>query len=214
MAVERERRAAAAAARKAAQARDILAEAEAILSGTSPLADLITTRTTEDMIVEPLDAEEAETVLETEAEPELLKGEKVDETAVEEVAEPIETVEEVVAEAEAILSDQEEPAVAEMATGQESKTVTELEEEAEEMVTEEPKVEAEPVGFGDTYRTDWQEDFEFEDEDDRDRELERKKARRKKRRLVFDERLGEVVAERRRKRSRRTDDWYDFDEEM
>jgi hypothetical protein len=153
-------------------------------------------------------------VLETEAEPELLKGEKVDETAVEEVAEPIETVEEVVAEAEAILSDQEEPAVAEMATGQESKTVTELEEEAEEMVTEEPKVEAEPVGFGDTYRTDWQEDFEFEDEDDRDRELERKKARRKKRRLVFDERLGEVVAERRRKRSRRTDDWYDFDEEM
>jgi hypothetical protein len=50
-------------------------------------------------------------------------------------------------------------------------------------------------------------------DEERDRELERKKARRKKRRLVFDERLGEVVTERRRKHSRRNEDWLDFEEE-
>jgi hypothetical protein len=41
MAVERERRAAAEALRKEIQSRDILAEAEAILSGTSPLSDFM-----------------------------------------------------------------------------------------------------------------------------------------------------------------------------
>ena len=100
-----------------------------------------------------------------------------------------------------------------MAADQESEAVAEFEEKTEEVVAE-PEVEAEPVSLKESYRADWQEDFEFEDEDDRDREQERKKARRKKRRLVYDERLGEVVAERRRKRSRRTDDWYDFDEEI
>jgi hypothetical protein len=63
-----------------------------------------------------------------------------------------------VAEAEAILSDQEEPAVAEMAADQGSEAVAEFEEKAEEVVAE-PEVEAEPVSLKESYRADWQEDF-------------------------------------------------------
>jgi transcription termination/antitermination protein NusA len=62
---------------------------------------------------------------------------------------------------------------------------------------------------------DWaQEDDDQEFGDLREKEQAKQKARRKKRRLVFDEELGEVVAERRRKPSRRKSEWEDyFDEE-
>lgn len=46
---------------------------------------------------------------------------------------------------------------------------------------------------------------------DDDKQKDKKKARRKKRRLVYNEELGEVIAERRRKRSRQ--DWLDYDDE-
>jgi hypothetical protein len=60
-----------------------------------------------------------------------------------------------------------------------------------------------------TTRTgEWDEEVDLED----DKSGDKKKARKKKPRLVFDERLGEVVAERRRKRKGR-DDWFDYEDE-
>ena len=56
---------------------------------------------------------------------------------------------------------------------------------------------------------DWEED----ELDALEKARGKKEARQKKRRLIFDERLGEVVAERRRKRSRRSDDWLDYEDE-
>ena len=77
-----------------------------------------------------------------------------------------------------------------------------------ESVLAEPEAELstfEPVAVGE----DWSEE---EGDGDPEKERDKKKARDKKRRLVFDEKLGEVVAERRRKPSRRGG-WLDFDEE-
>ena len=51
-----------------------------------------------------------------------------------------------------------------------------------------------------------------EEGEDADKERGKKKARDKKRRLVYDEKLGEVVAERRRKPSRRGG-WLDYEED-
>lgn len=210
MAIDRERRAAAEAARKEAQARDILAEAEAILTGGKPDTPLEIVEVDEEedvsIVEEPAEAEaEAET---TEAEAE-----------VEEAAQDVEGV---MAEAEAILSDTEpeaepeaeaEPEVEAEAVEAEpevEEVETTAEEEAKPELAEEPEAELE---FEAAVEEEWQEDFDYEEEE-RERELERKKARRKKRRLVYDERLGEVVAERRRKRSRRTDDWLDYEDEF
>ncbi|HXV41882.1 MAG TPA: hypothetical protein VEC96_02365, partial [Anaerolineae bacterium] len=86
--------------------------------------------------------------------------------------------------------------------------------EAEEAVAEvesilaEPELEPltfEPAAVGE----EWSEDEEGEDAD---KERGKKKARDKKRRLVYDEKLGEVVAERRRKPSRRGG-WLDYEED-
>jgi N utilization substance protein A len=186
MAIERERQAEAAArakaAKEAAKSRDILAEAEVILSGgqaqDAPSGEV----------------QEAEVELSSE---EMEAAAKLEET-------PDEVVE---LEVEAIL----EPEVNEVT----------VEEEVEAIVAE--KVEPEPEPAKPTPQTTDEliaeaEAFLFAipEEDDLD-ELEKarikKEARQKKRRLVYDERLGEVVAERRRKRSRRSDDWLDYDEE-
>jgi len=197
MAIERERRAAAEAARKEAQAKDILAEAEAILTRGLPAE------------VEP--AEEAEVVELPEVEESSLVEEELVAEAVEEGEAEAPEVEDVMAAAEAILSEGE----AEV----EQEIEPELKPEVESAAGEsEPtqEIEEEPVSFEElakTWQGQGQEEIEFEEDDSRERELEKKKAREKKRRLVYDERLGEVVAERRRKRSRRTDDWYDFDED-
>ena len=200
MAIARERRAEeearAEAAKQAAKARDILAEAEAILSGQAPVSK----EALEDMVVELTEDEAAEAVgievaesLVAEATAEVAEAEvaAVEETAVgaeEEVqaeeAETPETTEEVMAEAEALLSEPEQP--------------------EEELVEEVLK-------FGGPSEDVWVDEDDELDELERDRK--KKEARKKKRRLIFDERLGEVVAERRRKRSRRTGDWLDYDEE-
>ena len=186
MAIERERQAAIEAARKEAQAKDILAEAEAILTGGLP-------------------SEEAAVLAEAEESvsgEEKLKTEPVAEAA-DESEEVTPEIEDVMAAAEALLSDAEPEAEQEIETKLEPEAETESEQE---------EIEEEPVSFEELAKS-WQEEIEFEEDDSRERELEKKKAREKKRRLVYDERLGEVVAERRRKRSRRTDDWYDFDED-
>jgi N utilization substance protein A len=218
MAVEREKRAAAEALRKEMQSRDILAEAEAILIGTSPLSELITPSSSDEMpaVVEEVTAE----------------GEAVDDEAAEvEEAEaeiqPLKAAEDIVAEAEAILSEQSDEGEAVVTAEAES----ELAVEASAQLASQPQLEVEAMQEAETESEtdeelvpaavtpeiapggDWQEESDDEYDEERDRERERQKARRKKRRLVFDERLGEVVTERRRKHSRRTDDWLDFEEE-
>jgi len=204
MAVERERQAALEEARKAAQSRDIIAEAEAILMASAPAAG-----------EQPA---EAEAVAE---EPEAVEAaeEVLAETAAAETVEPVpaeDTVADVMVEAEAILSESPE-----VEPGPEPEAKAEAEEavEPEPVAAEEsaPATEEELAALSAKERlaAAWrQQDDEFDfEEEERDRELEKKKARRKKRRLVYDERLGEVVAERRRKRSRRTDDWRDYDDD-
>ncbi len=196
MAIARERKAEAEAARKAAKEVDILAEAEAILAaspvpeGAAPIE--------EELLTDAID--EVEAVPEAEAPPQV-------EDAVETVAEAeVDTpdVEDIMAEAEAILAEETtEPEVVE-----EPEVTAEPEIEAEP----EPEAKKEPVEFEVTSFEEWKAEHESED-DAKEREMEKKKARQKKRRLVYDERLGEVVAERRRKRSRRTDDWYDLDDD-
>ena len=200
LAITRERKAkeeAEAKAAKAARARDILAEAEAILSGQSvggqldeeavAAAEQLVASATSEGIIEIDEVEAAPEVLEAEA----AVAEATEEPVVEEIPaetepEPVtEAVAEVMAASEALLSEPDQA----------------VEEEVEEEVTtfEMPAEEG------------WSEDDEGLEEVERLRK--KQQARQKKRRLIFDERLGEVVAERRRKSSRRTDDWLEFDED-
>lgn len=203
MAVERERRAVAEAARKAAASRDILAEAEAILIGKSPLskaADVAPEPMAEEIeeiaaLAQEILAEEPEEVAEVEPEPE---------PEPEVVAEPVvQSVDDLMAEAEAILAEPEPAVEVEVEAVAQEETPAQKPEKEE--AVDYRKLFKESAGWGED------EGDEVEDEE-RDRERERQKARSKKRRLVYDERLGEVVAERRRKHSRRGDDWSDYDE--
>ncbi len=223
MAIERERRAREAAeaqaAREAAQARDILAEAEAILIGDEP-QDEVADETTE--VSEAVEAvAEAEAVVEetvSEVETPVTEQEPVAEESVVAEAElaPVASVEST-PEAEAIAEVGEVEAEAEVEVAAEAEA--EVKAETEEVEEEKPKsadeliAEAEAILFSKpedakpTGSAGWEDD-EFEDA-----QKDKKQAKQKKRRLVYDERLGEVVAERRRKRSRRTDDWMDYDED-
>jgi N utilization substance protein A len=197
MAIERERRAEAEAARREAQAKDILAEAEAILTGQAEAEEA---EPGEEEVVASGAAEDEATVA---AEETLVEAGEAAE-AVEEVEAVVQEVEEVMAEAEAILSEAEGEA--------ELEVEPEAEPEQSQEIDVEPEAEQEPLSF-ETVSEGWQEDgFELEDET-KEKEMEKKKARQKRRRLVYDERLGEVVAERRRKQSRRTDDWFDYEED-
>ena len=195
MAVNRERKAAAEEARKAAQARDILAEAEAILIGKA-------TETEEEV------SAEEEIVVEAEAE---VAAEVVEQAAEVEAEE--QAVEDIMVEAEALLAETSETEATVEEIAEEAEAVTEVgvEEKAPEIEPEEELVKEEIKDFKEIQTEEWTDDFDPDDE--REKELEKKKARQKKRRLVYDERLGEVVAERRRKQSRRTDDWYDYDDD-
>lgn len=206
MAIARDRRAKQAAeaqvAKTTAKARDILAEAEEILSGKAPLP------------AQPAVAEEPAAEVEVE--------EGVEETVVEleEVAE--ETVE---LESVAALTESE-PAAVEIETTPEAEVVVEEEvvaepapevsdeeliAEAEAFLSETPALEEQLETIDNLPETaGWEEE---EDAEQLERERGKKAARQKKRRLVFDERLGEVVAERRRKRNRRADDWLEYDED-
>ncbi|MCB0210427.1 MAG: transcription termination/antitermination protein NusA [Anaerolineae bacterium] len=234
MSIERERRAALEEARKAARSRDILAEAEAILSGRSPLSPVSEGASQP----EDLDLiEAAELQLEAEG---VVDEFDEEEESVEFVM--TQDVDDILAEAEAMLSEVEFDTEPELEAALPETEVEEVTAEAAESIeaveaTEEtaPEMEAQPEAqteaAGEAEKVEgeaekepapegapgynWQEQDEyFEDDDDsRERELEKKKARQKKRRLVYDERLGQVVAERRRKRSRRTDDWFEeYDE--
>jgi N utilization substance protein A len=156
------------AAKQAARTRDILAEAEAILTGQAPATIEEAPAEAEPEVEPAVEPEEiAAEVVETEAAAEV-------EVEPEAVATP-ETEEEVVAVTESILAESEP-------------------------LTLEPLAVAE----------DWTED---EEDGDTEKEQGKKKARAKKRRLVFDEQLGEVVAERRRKPSRRGGGWLDYNED-
>lgn len=155
------------AAKQAAKTRDILAEAEAILTGQAPG----TTRV----------EEEPPTEVGGEIEP-----------AVE--AEALETA-----------------AVAEVEVQPEAVAAPEAVPEIEEPVVELETAPAEPEPLAlEPVAVDWTE--EDVEEGDSDKERGKKKGRNKKRRLVFDENLGEVVAERRRKPSRRGG-WLDYEED-
>jgi N utilization substance protein A len=205
MAIERERRANEEAARKAAPKKDILAEAEAILKRKAAQEEVVAAAATP---AEPSTAELEEIVQlqpveisAEEVEAEQVEIEELPVVAVAAEAEPEtrpQPVEDIMAEAEALLT----------------ATAAEPEVELEETEEVEPEEEAERIAAGPFVTDEWQEDYDDEDDDvKRERELEKKKARQKKRRLVYDERLGEVVTERRRKRSRRAGDWLEYEEE-
>jgi hypothetical protein len=207
MAIERERRAAAQAAKKAAQ-KDLLAEAEAILSGKSALkpggADKVEEGAELETPVEAL-AEEALPEAEFELLPEAEVAVAPETAAVPEVALEAEAtsqeVEDIMAAAEAILAEPEPEVEVEGQKPEEAVPALAWE------VVEEESVQGER--FVATKTGEWDEEIELDDEK---READKKKARKKKRRLVYDERLGEVVAERRRKRKGR-DDWFEYEEE-
>ena len=206
MAIDNERRAQEAEARAAARdAIDILSEAEAILTGDLPKT-------------------EAESVKAVD-----VPAEEIAKAPISDVDEDL--VSDLVAEAEALLSDAgavadaTKEAVAEPET--EVEEVTEPEGEAKVAIEPEAEVEVEPVAIEEEVKEvepepepaftseppifDWEDDEEMSEIE---RERERKKAREKKRRLVYDERLGEVVAERRHKKRRGgRGDWLDFDED-
>ncbi len=193
MAIERERKAEAKAARVAA-AVDILAEAEAILAAKP------SSETEEEILTEePVEAEDSE--VETEAETE---------TATQDV-------DDIMAEAEAILTKTEETVEPQVKPEAEAEKVeAELEAKIETLAEAEPEVILAEGDFETGVAANdasWLEDADSEEDKEKEREMEKKKARQKKRRLVYDERLGEVVAERRRKHSRRTDDWLDYDDD-
>ncbi len=212
MAIRREQRARATAdaeAAKQARAVDILAEAEAILSGQSPLSkQLKTTQIEESDLTGEIDLIEEELEEAEEVPAEILETARAilqESGVVEEPAEP---------------EVEEEPAVEVPVTAEAAAPVeAALEEMAEKVVTgAETPAEPEPV-FEAVLGTEeaWQqpEDGAVADdaeEDDDDKNRDKQKARRKKRRLVFDENLGEVVTERRRKPNRRGG-WLEFEEE-
>jgi N utilization substance protein A len=201
MAIEHERRAKEEAeAEKAAEATDILSEAEAILSGELPKPAL-----PGDQETTPVE------VTETEDEATEVAEEAVEEKAIAEEAEALFDIDDLVAEAEALLTEAEIEAESKVdvdeAVSEEVQTTTEAEPEAEPEV--EPEAEPE-IPVIEMSSEEWLDEEEL---GQADRQVAKKKARQKRRRLVYDEKLGEVVAERRRKRSRQGQDWLDFDED-
>lgn len=160
------------AARQAGKTRDILAEAEAILTGHKPQ---------DEEEVEPIAPE----LVEAEVKPE-----PVEAAVVEEVLEPEAIAPEIELQPESI-GEEVEVVPAEVKT--------EVEPEPE-LFTAEALLEG---------AEEWVE--EDEDADDLSKGKDKKKGRQKKRNLVYDEKLGQVVTDRRRKPGRR--DWLDFDDE-
>ncbi len=206
MAIDRERKAKEAAeakaAKEAAKARDILAEAEAILSGqtvTKLTAD-------EEEVVEVKEEVLAEAGQVEAVEKPVPEEEVVEEPVMEEGVAEEAVAEEVTEVAETVAPVKEEPAEAERETKEEAvQKVKDLVAEAEAILSE-PETEETPAYASVFPEDDWQEVDEF---DELERARQKKKAKQKRRRLIYDEKLGEVVAERRRKRSRRSGDWLD-----
>jgi N utilization substance protein A len=192
------------AAQEAARARDILAEAEAILTGQVSAEEVALVEDAEAEAAEMAEAtviEEAEAVA-VEALATADAAEAAPETAIAGLAaatEPADGVEAVEELAEALT--EAEPA---------GEKVEDMVAEVETLLTGDEE-EVQPYRVG---RTGFDDEWDDGDElDELERARQKKKAREKKRRLVFDEDLGEVVAERRRKQSRRSTDWLDYDED-
>ena len=162
------------AARQAGKARDILAEAEAILTGQKP----------QDEEAEPIAPE----LVEAEVEPE-----PVEATVAEEALELAAVAPEIELQPESIKEEVETvPAGVQ--------TESELEPKPE-LFTAEGLLEG---------TEEWvEEDEEIDDSLDKDKG--KKKGRQKKRNLVYDEKLGQVVTDRRRKPGRQG--WLDFEDE-
>lgn len=134
-----------------------------------------------------------------------------EEEAAEEAAEPEVVEAEAAVEADALVEDEVAPAPA--AFGDE-----EVEEEPVAEVFAEPVIASEPVPVRQP-DTDYVDDEDADDveEGDLDELLsggegtrKKKKDRQKRRQLVYDEELGEVVAKRRRKGRRSREDWDEF----
>lgn len=209
MAVRREQKAKTLAEIKAVKKEkgdfDLLAHAEALLRAKGS-----TEQETTDF-VETFEADLMDAVAELQADEQGTEGvaTEIDALALELLTEvssekAADTQPEPVGEQPEAVTDEETIAeeVAEKSINLMAETETDLEEE-------EPSPKKSKAGW-------WEEDDEeYPDYDeDEERRKAKEKARRKKRRLVYNEELGEVVAERRRKRSRRDQNWLDYDEDL
>lgn len=181
------------------EARALLAEAEAKESEETEVTELedeIEALEEEIEVEEPEAEVEAEAPVEPEAE---VEAEGAEEAAVEAPAEA-----EVAKEAEVEAPVEAEADVEPTAVAQE----VEEPEEAPEAVEEAEAVETEaPAAKEEKEDVDWQELVEEEAEYDEIEETAKDKKKRQKRRLVYDEDLGEVVARKRRKPGRRQERW-------
>ncbi len=187
-AIDHERRAKEAEARKSAP-RDLLSEAEAILSGQLPKPAL--SEESRQVILEAEGAEDLE-----------LAAQAASAEGIDLVAEAEALLAGVEVKAEAVSPPEAEaaPALLEVKT-EEQAAELKPEVKAEAEVKAELEVEA-------VTSEEWEEG-ELEGVDKKGK---KKAAQEKKRRLVFDERLGQVVAERRRKPTRRGSSWLEYDE--
>lgn len=169
---------------------DLLAQAEALLTARAPVIDEAEAEVEEVTSEEVAQDQELLTEEETEAaaaaEVAVDQAAEIESMAAEETMALDEIVEEVEASAEV----------------PEKVFQAELVPEIEAV----PELEAEPESEVET-SPGWYED---EDEDDEGRRKAKQKGRRKKRQLVFDEDLGEVVAHRRRKPGRQREEWEEF----
>jgi N utilization substance protein A len=143
--------------------------------------------------------------------------------AVESAEEPEPAIAEVPEEAPALEADVAVEAVAEAAEVEAEEAVEAVEPVAEEEVAEEElqvaEAPAEPESLEEYLEEAWvmalEEGFEGEEEEEGEGEelptaKRRKKGRRKKQRLVYDEDLGEVIVERQRKPGRQRDEWEEL----
>jgi N utilization substance protein A len=164
----------------AADPDDLLAQAEALLTG-------------QDEVAVETEAETVETPVAEEGAPDE-EAQAVEEMVVDEPAPEVATAE--IPEAEAAADISQETV--------ETEEVPEVEPEPEpeaELVAE-PATEA-PVGW-------FVGDLEEDDLDEQERREGKKKGRRKKRQLVYDEELGEVVSRRKRKPGRQRGEWEEY----
>ncbi len=123
------------------------------------------------------------------------------------------------AEPEAVVEEAEEvaePEALEVAPPEAEETVEE-EKEVPAAITEEAPVEEiepteeEPIlDYEEEELLEYEYEYEYEEEEEEDEELEHRRKKGKKRRLVYDEELGKVVARRRRKPSRHRDEWEEY----
>jgi transcription termination/antitermination protein NusA len=179
MALERERRANEIEARKSGEPRDLLSEAEAILSGQIPRPGGPAAKVS----VEEL---------------ELAPAEELDLLA---------DVGDLVTAAEALLAETPVEETSAVETAIEAKAEVEVAPAVEAVVELPPTVKVQPaiqspIEAGTVVTEEWE-------EGELDQAEKKGKKKDKKRRLVYDDRLGQVVAERRRKQRGRPD-WTEF----